>query len=373
MKVILSGIGGYGSFYLNYLLGEDNTCCELTGAADPAPDRSTHLDALAARNIPVHASLEESLAEDQAELVILASPIQFHADQMCAALARGCHVLCEKPLCASLADIERMKAAERNSGRHVAIGYQWSFSRAIQALKQDLLAGALGAPKRFRTLVLWPRSYAYYARNNWAGRVRDDAGRQVLDSPVNNATAHYLHNMLYLLGPSLSRSARPTSIDAELYRVNNIENFDTVVMRVATDAGAEVLFYSTHAVRDERGPEFVLECANATVTYKWHEAIVARFADGTEKSYGDPDAGPHRKLTCTAEAITAGSEALCGIDAASAHTECVCALHKQCDIAPFSEERIRVGEHDGTCWTWVDGLDAQMVAAYDAGAASLGI
>ena len=38
----------------------------------------------------------------------------------------------------------------------VAIGYQWSFSDAIQKLKADVIAGIFGKPRRLKTLVLWP-------------------------------------------------------------------------------------------------------------------------------------------------------------------------------------------------------------------------
>jgi predicted dehydrogenase len=367
MNTILVGIGGYGHYYLDYLLGEENTQFELVGAVDPLPERSGKVEALSEHGVPVFASLDACLAGAASELVIVASPIQFHAEHMCTALAHGCHVLCEKPLCGSRGDIARMRSAEQESGRHVAIGYQWSFSDAIQALKADLLEGVLGAPRRFRTMTLWPRSHAYYARNSWAGKVQDAEGRWVLDSPVNNATAHYLHNMLYLLGPDVERSATPAQVNARLYRANEIENFDTAVMRVETTDGVEVLFYSTHASRTQRGPEFILECEHATVTLTWHEDIIATFAAGAAKSYGNPDHGRYRKLMCTAEAIAAGRPSICGIAAAANHTECVVRLHDDCEIEPFDARRIHVDERDGTQWTWVEGLDEEMVAAYEEG------
>ncbi len=43
-------------------------------------------------------------------------------------------------------------------------------------------------------------------------------GRLVLDSPVNNACSHYLHNMFYVLGDRLDRSDQPKWVTAELYR-----------------------------------------------------------------------------------------------------------------------------------------------------------
>ena len=131
----------------------------------------------------------------------------------------------------------------------VAIGYQWSFSPAIQRLKGDIAAGVFGAPKRLKTIVLWPRDETYYSRNRWAGKQRDEAGNPIFDSPVSNACAHYLHNMLYVLGDAVDRSAIPSRVSAELYRAHPIENYDTAALRCWTDRGVEILFIVSHATR----------------------------------------------------------------------------------------------------------------------------
>lgn len=52
----------------------------------------------------------------------------------------------------------------------------------------------------------------YNGRNAWAGARDDGAGTWILDSPINNATAHYLHNVLYVMGPAVDRSIRPVSV-----------------------------------------------------------------------------------------------------------------------------------------------------------------
>src|SRR5690606_38863553 len=112
-------------------------------------------------------------------------------------------------LCVSLEQAERMRTARDEAGRQVGIGYQWSFSAAVQRLKRDIMSGVLGAPRRLKSMALWPRDEGYYRRNGWAGRRTSPTGEPVMDSPVNNACAHFLHNMLYVLGPRADRSARP--------------------------------------------------------------------------------------------------------------------------------------------------------------------
>ena len=127
------------------------------------------------------------------------------------------------------------------------IGYQWSFSKAIQSLKNDIIKGLFGKPIRLKTLALWPRDDEYYGRNNWAGRIKENQGKWVLDSPMNNAVAHYLHNMFYVLGFEVDSSAVPKQVIAECYRANPIENYDTAVCRILTTDDVEILFYASHA------------------------------------------------------------------------------------------------------------------------------
>lgn len=90
-----------------------------------------------------------------------------------------------------------MIEASRKTGYSVSIGYQWAYSTAIQSLKTDIMNGVFGKAVRLKTLVLWPRNKKYYARS-WAGKVKDEEGRWVLDSVAANATAHYLQNMFFL-------------------------------------------------------------------------------------------------------------------------------------------------------------------------------
>jgi predicted dehydrogenase len=59
-------------------------------------------------------------------------------------LAAGKHVLCEKPLAASLADAEAMVAAAERSDRVTAIGYTYRRVPAVEQIRRELAAGTLG-------------------------------------------------------------------------------------------------------------------------------------------------------------------------------------------------------------------------------------
>jgi predicted dehydrogenase len=358
MKIALAGIGGYGAVYAWALLAASpEKEVVFTAGIDPQPERSPAYQAIQEAGISIYPDLDAFYAQQQADLVVVATPIHLHAPLTLSALSHGSAVLCEKPLAARLAEGRVMQAAERQTGLPVGIGYQWSFSAAVQALKQDIQAGLLGRPLRLKTLVLWPRSQAYYRRSPWAGMVQMPDGAWVLDSPVNNATAHYLHNMLYLLGDQRETAARITRLEAEVYRANAIPNFDTAAMRLWTDTEVELLFYTAHPVLQEVGPQMVYEFEHATVFYNAHaeEEFIANFRDGTSKNYGSPNEDPAEKLWQMVAALHGGPPPACGIQAALVHTSSVEAL-RAVEILTFPEGMLREETTEQDRLLWVEGL-----------------
>lgn len=372
VSIVLSGIGGYGEAYLSGLLEPpEGPSFRFVGAADPEPERCSRLAELRAAGIPVLPSLEGLYERCTPDLAVIAAPIQLHCEQTCLALSRGSHVLCEKPAAATVQEVDGMLAASRRASRFVAIGFQWSFSAPILELASDIRSGLYGPPRRLKSLTLWPRDEAYYRRNGWAGRLRDGEGRWILDSPANNAMAHDLHNLLFLLGEEEGRSAVPVEVQAETYRAKAIESFDTVALRARTAGGAEVLFYASHSTSELADPIFEIELSQAAVRYRGGEApIEARRGDGSIREYPSPQGEPHlRKLwTCVRAAATGGTPP-CGLEAARAHTLCVNGIAESApDPGGFPAERVRrLGGADRRL-TCVEGLAEQLQACYREGA-----
>jgi len=122
----------------------------LEGVVDPFPERCPRLSLLHELRVPIYPDLESFYARHKADLAVISSPIQHHAPQTILALEQGNDVLVEKPVAAVVQEALSMREAERRTGRPAAVGYQWSFSRAVQDLKADILSGRLGAPRRMR-------------------------------------------------------------------------------------------------------------------------------------------------------------------------------------------------------------------------------
>ena len=380
VSLVMVGVGGMGAAYLKELLERrDEGLFRIAGAVDPQPNRCQQYVEMRAMGVPCFVSLQDFYRNKKADLAVLSSPIQLHMPQTSFALAKGSHVLCEKPAAGTVQEVRAAIEAETASGRWVAVGYQWSFSPAVQALKEDIRSGRFGAAKRFKCLYLWPRDEGYYARNDWAGKKRDAGGAWVLDSPVQNAMAHDLHNMFYILGKEMDASARPAEVEAELYRANAIENFDTAAVRVRTHEGVEILFLVSHASDEDRGPVVRYEFERAVVRCDSRTSgLWAELPDGTRKDYGVPDAEPMNKLwQSIAGAGAEGARPLCGLEASASQTLCMNGIQDSmpevrdlpADLVRVVEgpgERRLAVETPGSKRRVVEGLDEAFAACYEA-------
>lgn len=368
LSVLLVGIGGYGNIYADGLLNEyAEKRLTIAGVVDPFPEGCRRLEEIRELKIPFFKSLDEFYRSNRADLAIISSPIHFHCEQSCLALSMGSNVLCEKPVAASLSEAKLMLRARDKSDKFLAIGFQWSYSNAVLELKRDILKGRFGKPKRLKTIVLWPRSKSYYERK-WAGRIKDDEGKLILDSVVSNAAAHFLHNMFFIMGESLDKSEFPVQIRAEAYRANDIENFDTTAMQIIARNGSQVCFYASHAIRNNYGPLFEYEFDKGVISYDGTErnsSIKAKFCDGGEKDYGDPFDDPLKKLWDCVSVTRGERVTLCPIEAGIPHVACVEALYKSVAVKGLPLSLVRYDSENGI--KWVEGLSEQLIKCYKTG------
>jgi predicted dehydrogenase len=86
----------------------------------------------------------ETLFELPLDAVLVATPDPLHCELVLAALERGLHVLCEKPLCLVPADCERVVAARDRADRVVQVGYMKRLDPAYEAAVAQLPAAGAG-------------------------------------------------------------------------------------------------------------------------------------------------------------------------------------------------------------------------------------
>ncbi|MCC6424593.1 MAG: Gfo/Idh/MocA family oxidoreductase [Phycisphaerales bacterium] len=287
------GLGGYAGASCEFLErceGDSSIAGAIRLTAVCEPDQRRHAGAikrLRGRGVRVVEKYEDLLNEP-VEAIWLPLPIDLHRPYTIQALEAAKGVLCEKPAAGSVDDVDAMIAARDRLQQPVLIGYQHMYHPATAQIKRLLLDGAIGSIRSASVCACWPRSTDYFSRNDWVGRYQRD-GAWVMDSPANNALAHYLNLSLFLLGESVSDSAALSDVEAELYRANAIETNDTAALRITTQRGIPLLALLTHACGESLGPIIRVDGTEGSLTLvpDGQTTMTTRRSSQNWPAYGD--------------------------------------------------------------------------------------
>lgn len=249
-RAVLVGTGGIGDAHVNAVLATSGRV-QLAAACD--------IDAARARTfcdrhkIPAaHTDFAAMLATEKPDIVLIAAPPGLHAAMSIAAMEAGAWVLCEKPLCASLAEFDRIAAAERRTGQRTASIFQMRFATSNLHVRRLLHQGTLGRPLVAVCNTLWYRDEAYYAVP-WRGKWSTELG-----GPTMSQGIHSMDHLLHLLGEWTEVRA----VAETLHHRIEVEDVSMALVKFASGARASII-NSTLCPRQET--YIRLDCERATV------------------------------------------------------------------------------------------------------------
>lgn len=210
------------------------------------------LDSLATDGIVGSADIQAAFDAD-VDVIDICLPPHLHAPIAIQALQAGKHVICEKPLATSMAQIEAIGAAARAAGRQVFPVFQYRFGPGFAQLNALRAAGLTGAPRAAALETHWNRGADYYAipwRGTWAG----EQGGAILGHAI------HAHDLLsHFMAPITGVTARLGTL------VNPIETEDTAALIFDMDGGGMATSSVTlGAARDTSRLRFVYEHLTAT-------------------------------------------------------------------------------------------------------------
>jgi predicted dehydrogenase len=171
-------------------------------------------------------TFDELLGRDDIDIVDLCTPPSLHLAQATAALRSGKDVVCEKPLVASLADVDELIAVEGESVGTVMPIFQYRFGNGLQKVKALVDTGLAGRAYTSTVEVAWRRRADYYAVP-WRGRWATELGGVLLSQAI-----HSLDMLTYIAGPPAGVFCRTTT------RVNDIEVEDCAAASLAMADGS---------------------------------------------------------------------------------------------------------------------------------------
>lgn len=135
------GLGGWGRALVESVSGGSDAIRFVAGTTR-TPSRA--VDYAGKAGLRLYESLDDLLANDDLDAVVLATPHSMHLSQILAAADAGKHVYCEKPFCLTAADAAEALRALAANGLKAAVGHDRRFYANTLALKQAIDAGELG-------------------------------------------------------------------------------------------------------------------------------------------------------------------------------------------------------------------------------------
>ena len=153
------GVGYWGPNLLRNLLA--NKSCRVKTVVDLSRERRNYVRDLYP-SIHLTDDVDQVFQDTEIDGVVIATPVATHFDLAMRALESGKHLLVEKPLARSVAEVEKIGrlASERNL--MVMVGHTFLFNAAVRYVKELIDSGSIGEVR-----------YIYSQRLN-LGRIRSD-------------------------------------------------------------------------------------------------------------------------------------------------------------------------------------------------------
>ncbi len=245
---------------------------ELAAITDQLPERCQET----AAEFPqcrVYPDYRAMLQDHSLELIVNASFSDQHVPISVEALEAGFHVLCEKPLAACVAEVDRAEAAARRAGKVFAVFQEARFDATFQKILEICRSGVLGRIAQVR----FTRN-GFSRRWDWQTLVERNGGALL------NTGSHPLDQALVLFG-----NAMPERIFCVMDHLNSAGTAEDHVKLVFSSPGRPVIDLEVSAAAPYSPPRFQVygERGGATATpgvVEW-------------KYYRIEDAPPHPLVT----------------------------------------------------------------------------
>jgi scyllo-inositol 2-dehydrogenase (NADP+) len=205
----LIGLGRIGwQYHLPELVRHENF--ELVAVMDPLHDRV--LEAYNAYGVPGCQDVEEFFSSFQYDLVVIASPTLFHAEQSIKAFEHGCDVFCEKPFAMSYEEANLVAQSMHKHGRKFMIYQPQRTVPEFRVLQRILARDYVGQVYMIKRAVS-----DYDRRNDWQAFSKNGGGM------LYNYGAHYLDQVMTLA------KSKVAHVHSSLFKIATLGDAEDVV------------------------------------------------------------------------------------------------------------------------------------------------
>lgn len=170
-------------------------CCDVVRA-------QAETSAEKAGGVPVYTDWKELLAQKDVDAVDICLPHHLHRPAIIDAARAGKHILCEKPLCLTLAEADEIAAEVRKAGITYMSAHNQLFHSPIVTARKLLAEGAIGKVYFVKTQDCFIAKGFAEGREKmgWRGDVAKQGGGELIDTGY-----HPSYMLLYLVGEPIEQ------------------------------------------------------------------------------------------------------------------------------------------------------------------------
>jgi predicted dehydrogenase len=159
IQVAQIGVGYWGPNLLRNLVASKR--CKVASVVDLSPERQDYVRGLYPA-VKVTDRVDEVLQDPAIQAVVIATPVATHFDLVMKALSVGKHILVEKPIARSVAEVTEIGRLADEKKLVAMVGHTFLFNSAVRYVKKLIDSGEIGDVR-----------YIYSQRLN-LGRIRSD-------------------------------------------------------------------------------------------------------------------------------------------------------------------------------------------------------
>lgn len=186
-RIAVAGAGLIGQAHIRVL--QASTTCALSAVVDPSPAAA----AVATQaGVPLFSSIDELLAQDRPDGLLLATPNPLHVPQALRCIAAGLPILVEKPIATTVAEGQALVNAVERAGARVLIGHHRAHSPIMVKARQVVQSGQLGRLVTVMGSATFYKPDAYFDGGPWR---REPGGGPILINMI-----HEVHSLRMLCG-----------------------------------------------------------------------------------------------------------------------------------------------------------------------------
>lgn len=253
---------------------------KLVAVADINPDLASTVKE--EFDVPFYSSLEELLEnESDFDVINVCTPNGLHAEQSLAALEKGFHVVCEKPMALNSADCREMISLAKQVDKKIFCVMQNRYSPPSAWLKGLIDEGRFGEIYKIQIGCYWNRDTRYYKKGHWHGTKDLDGGT------LFTQFSHFVDLMYWLFGDVSDVHSRISNFNHQ----SMIEFEDTGVFSFRLQSGGIGSFNYSTSVWDKN-----MESSIIIVGEKGSVKVCGQYMDKVEychiENYDMPELPP---------------------------------------------------------------------------------